>query len=1081
MSNNQGQDQEERRHHNQQQQQPSSSMRHYAYVDHQSTPNGDIVYDDTKNIKSHCSNSNNPPSCSLFTTSSDDDDSFGNFKPLNTTEDFRPIHKMTTTSSTTAPTTAKSHHESHGMNSEQHSRNTHHRSLSGLFSEATSLSDNNHHHAYKNNSNIEHEKRDGPTATTYPTQELNPNSRTDQQQKQDQESESNDDSSPSSSRKHRRMYSGGVSNPSMAHRRINSKGKASFINRNSNLYHHHQAGASGNDKSMNHRGSGKSTRSRGNPNDHVYSSYRPRSTSPKPSPKYYHHTRNYSRDDSDADLLLSSSSSTNYYKKHYNTQEAASWLQHMRRSPPVEMGAQSVDFISQNHHHPHHQAPPPPSHMHHQNQQQQHYGPRSSPPNVISQLPPPSRHNTAYGAQRPQLQEPSSLHSNSSVHEYRYSPVMERISPPSSQFGHSSTHIQSQYPMQQLQSQHHRGNVDVQQTSGMNANKSCPQVPVQHLQQGSKQTPHDVYYRKSSAAATPTASSKRSTSSSSSSSQEPTPRYPPPRQSIMKSTSSSSRYHYRASTYDAATHAARKATGLPHHPLATGHASHPHLDPPQMNPSRQQQPMSQVPTPMPFRQASLGFSESRIETDEPLFQKEENTIVPTHATIGNTNTNPHNDNSNDIHPSRIDSPSPSYRISPQLFQESLRESLRGSPNSLTFSSSYQESLLSSLVDNYHQKPQPLQGSIENTPRSSPTQHLQQQQQHHQPISQQYQLQQQQQHVQMDDKDPHHRTSSSLSMFSSLLQSASLKRMSSNDSFNPLDTDLMDSSNLDLQPDYIRSTSATVASASAPHHPAPVHQLSSSLPKSNANNNPSTPLPPKSRKDSNNVNPPTADTTSSGRKVSGSVSKRVRKKCSVGDCSNRVVQGGLCITHGAKRKLCGHPGCNKHVKKAGKCSTHGPARKRCDVENCEKVAVQGGRCIAHGAKKKLCSVDNCSKQAILSGMCKKHHDQEQFIEGHDSSTSSNMISAYCIPVPVGSVSNAEGLARAKENEGNSPIDYASRGEINSSTTTSHRRGLSIFQDMQTVDTIIGSSSTPANDSTISSSVAGSSSNSKSSWM
>jgi len=116
-------------------------------------------------------------------------------------------------------------------------------------------------------------------------------------------------------------------------------------------------------------------------------------------------------------------------------------------------------------------------------------------------------------------------------------------------------------------------------------------------------------------------------------------------------------------------------------------------------------------------------------------------------------------------------------------------------------------------------------------------------------------------------------------------------------------------------------------------------------------------------------------TPPSRLMSGGTSKRVRRKCTVVGCSNRVVQGGLCIAHGAKRKLCKHPGCKKHVKKAGLCSTHGPARKRCEVENCTKVAVQGGRCIAHGAKKKLCCVDQCTKQAILGGMCKKHHDQK----------------------------------------------------------------------------------------------------------
>ena len=109
-------------------------------------------------------------------------------------------------------------------------------------------------------------------------------------------------------------------------------------------------------------------------------------------------------------------------------------------------------------------------------------------------------------------------------------------------------------------------------------------------------------------------------------------------------------------------------------------------------------------------------------------------------------------------------------------------------------------------------------------------------------------------------------------------------------------------------------------------------------------------------------------------AAGGTSKRVRRKCTVEGCPNRVVQGGLCIAHGAKRKTCKHPGCTKNVKKAGLCSTHGPARKRCEAEGCNKVAVQGGRCISHGAKKRMCSVSECTKQAILGGMCKKHHDK-----------------------------------------------------------------------------------------------------------
>ena len=113
-----------------------------------------------------------------------------------------------------------------------------------------------------------------------------------------------------------------------------------------------------------------------------------------------------------------------------------------------------------------------------------------------------------------------------------------------------------------------------------------------------------------------------------------------------------------------------------------------------------------------------------------------------------------------------------------------------------------------------------------------------------------------------------------------------------------------------------------------------------------------------------------------RLPTGGTSKRVRRKCHVEGCENRVVQGGRCIAHGAKRKTCKYPGCDKNVKKAGLCSAHGPARKRCEEPGCEKVAVKGGLCIAHGAKKPCCSVSKCEKQAVLSGMCKKHFDGAQ---------------------------------------------------------------------------------------------------------
>lgn len=179
--------------------------------------------------------------------------------------------------------------------------------------------------------------------------------------------------------------------------------------------------------------------------------------------------------------------------------------------------------------------------------------------------------------------------------------------------------------------------------------------------------------------------------------------------------------------------------------------------------------------------------------------------------------------------------------------------------------------------------------------------------------------------------------------------------------------------------------------------------------------------------SNSTTMESTDSKTAGRQITGKVSKRSRRKCSIENCHNRVVQGGLCISHGAKRKLCGHPGCNKHVKKAGMCSSHGPPRKLCEFAGCSKVAVQAGRCISHGAKKKLCSVENCKKQAILSGMCMKHHDEEMGREH-----------LFCEPL-YGEEMNA------------STSDYAESPEPPNKPT--HARGLSIFTDIDIQEKII----------------------------
>lgn len=203
-------------------------------------------------------------------------------------------------------------------------------------------------------------------------------------------------------------------------------------------------------------------------------------------------------------------------------------------------------------------------------------------------------------------------------------------------------------------------------------------------------------------------------------------------------------------------------------------------------------------------------------------------------------------------------------------------------------------------------------------------------------------------------------------------------------------------------------------------------------------------------------------------------KRKRRKCSVAHCENRVVQGGLCISHGAKRKSCSHPGCDKNVKKAGLCSAHGPARKRCEVPDCVKVAVQGGKCIAHGAKKKLCKVNQCTKQAILRGMCKKHHDE---ISGNSKKSKKdvppvseihvikNDLNVHIAGIPICTVIN-EGKTQSGETAGKSPVPNTSSSSkatlpkaqnqfLSNSTVKKghHKRGLSVFHDINAVDTII----------------------------
>jgi hypothetical protein len=100
-------------------------------------------------------------------------------------------------------------------------------------------------------------------------------------------------------------------------------------------------------------------------------------------------------------------------------------------------------------------------------------------------------------------------------------------------------------------------------------------------------------------------------------------------------------------------------------------------------------------------------------------------------------------------------------------------------------------------------------------------------------------------------------------------------------------------------------------------------------------------------------------------------KRIRRKCSHDSCNNRSVQGGVCVTHGAKRKRCSFPECDKAADFVGFCSAHGPSRRKCSHDRCNNRSVQGGVCVTHGAKRKRCSFPECDKVVKLAGFCSRY--------------------------------------------------------------------------------------------------------------
>ncbi len=863
-------------------------------LDSQSTLNGDVVYGEIKtsegvfNIKNESVNTENPNGSKEATTSS---------------------HSY--------------HHRTH--------------SLSEKFSDAN-ISGPKKGSTVKFKQ-VNHERRDDDVAIkteSYPCQQLTSNLA----RKQGGEDDSCSQELPSSGRKHRRMYSGGVSNPTTAHRRINSRGTAAFIDR----LGYDDKPIDDSPIPIGHHFPSYDSWQRSNAMD------RPRSTSPRPSPKDYSQgdflRPSHGRDDSYIDNFFPPGrqrAAAYITKADFDTSgphpdDGAFLLHSMRRSPPVHRP--SSDYVDnyntaysyrrQSSQDPPYQPPLPSSsytkypgyNMPHR-PQHTHEGNAHQPPNSIGM------HHHSSSSHPPKQQYPLKYDEFSPLPTFSGNPT-ELGSAPSS----------SSNPW------------DDKEWKGFDYPVEVPGYNTQH-------TKHYPLPRKPQ--------------SSSVSSQH----YPIQESNHRQSYPPHSSYSHRNTSTVAAraAEAASRAASLLQHPLAN-----------EAVPQR----------PRPNRDVSISSIDTKIETDEPLFQKD------------GASSNARN------YPPRPLSNQPPYRTSPQLFQEALKgNGFLESPLSMGYSPCNEvnvESLVYSLVN-----PNPYVSSTV-----------------------------QQQHQFDDQTIPHHRKTESSVIYQSFVEDLNHKTKQTEEAPNRQRTNSTGSLVFDdnsLHGEQFISGSTSSFSPSVP----PVSEFKSNGKHGTKTTTVKNAQSKGGKKDKTSTKSSTSSksepsSTSTGRNIDGKVSKRVRRKCTHDGCTNRVVQGGVCIQHGAKRKICGYEGCTKHVKKAGMCSTHGPARKRCEFEGCGKVAVQGGRCIAHGAKKRLCSFENCEKQAILSGMCKKHHDQSQA-----NSESFGQYSANQCCMAVGN----NGF---KENEGNSPID---NGGSSVTPSSQHRRGLSIFQDMAAVNTIIGS--------------------------
>jgi hypothetical protein len=99
--------------------------------------------------------------------------------------------------------------------------------------------------------------------------------------------------------------------------------------------------------------------------------------------------------------------------------------------------------------------------------------------------------------------------------------------------------------------------------------------------------------------------------------------------------------------------------------------------------------------------------------------------------------------------------------------------------------------------------------------------------------------------------------------------------------------------------------------------------------------------------------------------------RRRKYCSQDGCDNKVIQGGVCVRHGAIVKGCSQDGWDKQVQQGGVCVQHGARVKRCSQDGCDNKVVNGGVCVRNGAIVMFCNQGGCGNIVVQGGVCVWH--------------------------------------------------------------------------------------------------------------